>query len=116
MSAANPTYADVIAMLNTLVPMGDQNIDDAPHQAFWRTLTRDAFVNFDTSVWEVAGTLVKPGNPDASNFYLALAGKSPFDGSMLPRMPDTNSDLDAHPATPDELMLVAAWIRNGAPA
>lgn len=38
MSAANPTYADVVEMLNTLVPLNDPNIDDAPHQAFWRTM------------------------------------------------------------------------------
>jgi len=116
MSGANPTYADVISMLNILVPTTDQNIDDAPHQAFWRTLTRDAFVNFDTGVWGISGTLVKPGNPDASNFFLALAGKPPFDGSGLPQMPDTNSDPNAHTAKPDDLALVVAWIKNGAPA
>ena len=33
MSAANPTYADVVAMLNTLVPLNDPNINAALEHA-----------------------------------------------------------------------------------
>lgn len=118
LNKADPTYADVIAMLNTLVPTTDQNIDDAPHAAFWRTLTRDGFVSHDVSDWSggsVTGPLVVAGNPDKSPFYLALAGKAPFDGSTLPQMPDIGQDPNANQATPDDLALVAAWITNGAP-
>ncbi|MFZ2104670.1 MAG: hypothetical protein WAV18_04665 [Roseiarcus sp.] len=118
MSAANPTYADVVEMLNTLVPLNDPNIDDAPHQAFWRTMNRDQFVQFNTSAWNVGvtGPLVVAGNPSASYFFLALSGLAPFDGTSAPQMPDTASDPDANPATPANLALVETWIKNGAPA
>jgi hypothetical protein len=119
LTKASPTYADVTAMLDTLVPKSDQNINDAPHAAFWRTLNRNDFVAKDVSDWsggQVKGPLVTPGNPDTSPFYLALAGKPPFDGSVLPQMPDVSQDPNANPATPDNLALVSAWIKNGAPA
>ena len=115
MSAANPTYADVVAMLNTLVPTTDENINDAPHQAFWRTLTRDAFVNFDTSVWGIAG----PSSSPAIRTH--QISSSPCPGS--PRSTATSAAnarhqfrSHAHAATPDDLTMVAAWIKNGAPA
>ena len=116
---ANPTYADILAMLDTLVVTTDQNIDDAPHAAFWRTMNRNEFVVRDVSDWtggQVTGQLVTPGNPDTSPFYLALAGKAPFDGSKIQQMPDIAQDPNANLATPDDLALVVAWIKNGAPA
>ncbi len=119
LTIAHPTYADVVKMLDTLVPANDQNIFGAPHSAFWRGINRNDFVNHDVSGWtggQVTGPLVTPGNPDTSPFYLALAGKPPFDGTSVVQMPDTNADPNANPATPDDLTLVATWIRNGAPA
>jgi hypothetical protein len=119
LNLANPTYADVLAMLDTLVLTTDQSIADAPHAAFWRTMNRNDFVAHDVSDWsggQVTGPLVTPGNPDTSPFYLALVGKPPFDGSTFPQMPDTSQDPNANPATPDDIALVAAWIKNGAPA
>jgi len=116
MNNANPTYSDIVALLNTLVPTTDPNIESAPHLAFWRTMSRDEFVNKDTSDWGVSGPLVALNNPNGSNFFLALSGKAPFDGSELPQMPDTNADPNARTATQDELNLVETWISNGAPA
>jgi hypothetical protein len=125
LNTANPTYTDVVALLNILVPVTDQDIGDAPHDAFWRIppiMTRDQFVNHDVSDWSngaIAGALVTPGNPDTSNFYLALAGKPPFDGSNsngILQMPDVTKDSNAHVASSDDLALVATWIKNGAPA
>ncbi len=54
-------------------------------------MNRDAFRATSTSATgrSPTGPLVKPGNPDTSTFFLALSGKSPFDGSALPQMPDT---------------------------
>ena len=75
-------------------------------------------MSHDVSDWSggsVTGPLVVPGNPDKPPFYLALAGKAPFDGSTLPQMPDIGQDPNANQATPDDLALVAAWIKNGAP-
>jgi hypothetical protein len=131
LNTANPTYADVVALLNILVPLTDEDIGNAPHDAFWRIppiITRDQFVAFDVVQWAngatwsggpIAGPLVTPGNADTSWFYLALAGKPPFDGNnslSIQRMPDITKDSNATLATPDDLALVAIWIKNGAPA
>jgi hypothetical protein len=115
-SIANPTFSDIVNLLNTLVPVSDQNISDAPHQAFWRGCTRDEFVSKKTDDWGINGKLVVPGDPAHSNLYLALSGTPPFDGSQLPQMPDTNSDPNAQTATAEQLDIVKQWILNNAPA
>ena len=114
MSPQNPAFSDVVALLDTLVN-NDPNIGDAPHGAFWRNTTRDAFIALRTDSWGVAGKLVTPPNPQTSNLFLALSGIAPFDGSEVPRMPDTDSDPAGRHATPAELAMVALWISNGCP-
>ena len=116
MPIANPTFSDIVNLLNTLVPVNDTNINDAPHQAFWRACTRDQFVSKSTDDWGVNGKLVVPGDPAKSNFYLALSGTPPFDGSQLPQMPDANADPNAQTATAEQLDMVKRWILNDAPA
>lgn len=122
MSKSNPTFSDIIDLLNTLVPVSDNNIGGAPHQAFWRgpppspPPTRDQFVAITTDDWDIPGQLVVLGHPETSNLYLALSGTAPFDGSQLPQMPDINADPNARTATADELNLVKTWILNNAPA
>jgi hypothetical protein len=116
-STAAPSFADIQNLLDTLVPPSDNNILSAPHQRFWRTAptnTRDGFVNFDTSQWGQPGRLITPGDPNKSNFYLALAGLAPFDGSVQNQMPDVNADFNAALATKDQLDTIATWIKNGA--
>jgi hypothetical protein len=115
MSTANPTFTDIVNLLSTLVN-NDPNIGDAPHGAFWMNTTRDAFVAIQTDNWGVPGNLVTLGNPKASNLYLALAGITPFDGSQLPQMPDTDADPKGRHATTAELQMVSTWITNKAPA
>jgi hypothetical protein len=110
----NPTFNDIVTLLNTLYN-NDPNIDDAPHGAFWQNTTRNAFVQIQTDHWGVQGPLVTLGNPQQSNLYLALAGLAPFDGSVLPQMPDTGADATARHATTAELLMVATWITNNAP-
>jgi hypothetical protein len=126
MSTTNPRYADICALLDQLVPPTDNNIDDAPHAAFWRTgnpapnnyIIRDDFVSITTDGWGFSGNLVTPGNASQSNLYLALSGTKPFDGSQAPQMPDTTPSGDplARHATTDEQTMVQTWINNGAPA
>jgi hypothetical protein len=115
MSQSNPTFSDIVALLNTLVPLTDDNIKDAPHVAFWRNIDRDAFVALKTDDWTVPGNLVTPGKLEESNLYLALAGLKSFDGSDVTQMPDINQDPNARPATKAELDMVATWIKNNAP-
>jgi hypothetical protein len=116
MSTSNPVFSDIVQLLDTLVPTNDPNIDDAPHGAYWRNTTRDAFVGIKTDDWGVPGSLITLGQPRQSNFYLALAGQAPFDGSQLPQMPDIGADSNARHATADELAMVATWITNNCPA
>jgi hypothetical protein len=115
MTTSNPVFSDIVALLNILYA-GDPNIDNAPHGAFWQNTIRNSFVAIRTDDWGVPGTLVTPGNAETSNLYLALAGKNPFDGSILPQMPDTQADPDGRHATTTELQMVETWIKNSAPS
>jgi hypothetical protein len=113
MPAADPKFVDIVALLDALVNDA-ATIPGSPHKVFWRNVTRDAFVAIKTSNWGVPGMLVTPGDPQASNLYLALSGKAPFDGTMVGQMPDIDAGFDGRHATPDELTMVETWIRNGA--
>ncbi len=115
MSEEQPNFDDVQQLLNSLFNAGDDNVANAPHADFWRNKTRDEFVAIGTDDWGIPGNLVVPGNPDASVLYQALAGLTPFDGSTLPRMPDTAADPGARYATDEELGFLAAWIQADAP-
>jgi hypothetical protein len=117
MSANNPTFADIVNLLNSIYN-NDPNIDDAPHGAFWQNTTSDAFVALKTDGWGAAGSLVTPKDPNKSNLYLSLAGLAPFNGARPPQMPDTTQGgyPNARHATSAELSMVATWISNSAPA
>jgi hypothetical protein len=115
MSPQNPTFADIVNLLNTLYN-NDPDIGDAPHGAFWQNTTRNAFVAIQTDNWGVNGPLVALGNHNNSNLYRALAGLTPFDGSVLPQMPDTGADPNGRHASATELAMVATWIDGNAPA
>ena len=124
MSTTNPVFADICALLDQLVPTDDNNINSAPHLAFWRSgnpppnnyISRNAFIAITTGNWGgPSGSLVTPNNAQQSYLYLALSGKPPFDGSQgTPQMPDTANDPKARHATSDELSMVETWINNGA--
>jgi len=116
MSASNPVFSDIVQLLDTLVPKTDPNIDNAPHGAFWRNTTRDAFVSLKTDAWGVTGPLMTLGQPMQSHLYLALAGQAPFDGSQLPQMPDTDADPNVRHAAEPELTMVVTWITHNCPA
>jgi hypothetical protein len=114
-SSNNPTFSDIVSLLNTLYN-NDPNINDAPHGAFWQSTTRDAFVALNTDDWGVAGALVTLKDPSKSNLYLSLAGLPPFNGAQPPQMPDTTRYRQARHATTLELEMVAAWINDNATA
>jgi hypothetical protein len=123
MSTTDPRFAEICALLDQLVPPKDNNINNAPHLAFWRSgnpppnsyITRNDFIALTTDNWGIPGNLVTPQNAQTSNLYLALSGKTPFDGSQgTPQMPDTVNDPNARRATSQEQSMVEAWITNGA--
>jgi hypothetical protein len=111
----NPTFSNIVDLLNALYN-NDPNIENAPHGTFWQNTSRDAFVQIQTDPWGVPGPLITLGIPQKSNMYLALAGQTPFDGSLLPQMPDTQADPNGRHATPTELQMVSTWITNNCPA
>jgi hypothetical protein len=113
-SQTNPTFAEIAALLDTLIN-NDPNISSAPHATFWRNTTRDKFVQIQTDTWGAPGALITLGQPEKSNLYLALAGLPPFD-SFPPQMPDTDSAPNARHATTSELKMVSTWITNNCPA
>jgi hypothetical protein len=113
MSTDQPTFADIVTLLNTLFA-ADPNIGRSPHKAFWQNTARDNFVAIQTGAWGAEGSLVG-ATPAASTLYLALAGQPPFDG-FPPRMPDIKRDPAGRHATDAELQMVATWITAGAPA
>lgn len=105
-------FADIVKLLDTLA---NGNGVAAPHAAFWDGITRADFIAIQTDQWGAPGPLVKPGSPNASNLYLALAGIGPFGGAGIPRMPDVNSAPTSRYATDGELKIVHDWITAGAP-
>jgi hypothetical protein len=104
--AAGPVFADIVSLLNTLVP-----VKIGAHGNFWQNTTRDIFVA--KSIFGVR--LITGSDPNASGLYKALAGVAPFDGSRYPQMPNTGSCDQCRHATADELALVVKWITSGAP-
>ena len=110
MSTTNPQFADICALLDQLVPTSDNNINSAPHLAFWRSgkappnnyVTQEVFIALTTDDWGISGSLVTPANPQTSNLYLALSGKTPFDGSQATRNARHHRDPDARHATSQE--------------
>ncbi len=108
-NTANPTFADITKLLETLTGI-DPNIGDAPHGAFWKN-DYETFMAQKTDHWGVAGSLVVRGKPDQSVLYQALAGTGPF-GTSIPQMPFLDADPNGRAASSDELQLVTAWITN----
>jgi hypothetical protein len=83
-----------------------------PHQAFWRTQTRDQFVGF--SIFGLP--LITLGDGDNSTIIKALRGQAPFGqdlgvpGASFRRMPA------GRPPIPDaQIDQIAAWIDDGCP-
>jgi len=97
--------------ISTLTGKSEQSDSEnnAPHGAFWTTLSYDDFVN-----GEVPGIgvpiLIKSISAQ-SNLILALRGLPPFDGSQFSRMP-----ADGPPfLTEEQIAPIAEWIDAGCP-
>ena len=115
-------WGDVQALLSS----NEGNIANAPHHAFWISLTYEQFVNGcvpdpngiaggPPCVTDEHGNPVQiltKGNSKTSNIILALSGLPPFDGPPDPfkQMPDGSP-----PFAPDQIAALAAWIDAGCP-
>jgi hypothetical protein len=83
--------------------------ENAPHGAFWATLSYTEFV--DGTVPNIGVPILEKGSSKTSNLILALQGLAPFDGSDFPRMP-----ADGPPFfTPEQIEPIAVWIDAGCP-
>jgi hypothetical protein len=110
--ATNPTFTDVVNLLERLVN-NDPHLDDgSPHQGFWRNVSEAQFLEIRTDAWGLEGRLIVPGNPGASALYQSIAGARPFDGSDFQQMPDTARARVARIATPEEILLIRTYIQN----
>jgi hypothetical protein len=109
-SPSNPTFADIVTLLDTLTGSDPNLPSGSPHGAFWKQ-DYDTFMAQKTDAWTVPGSLVVKGDPKSSNLYLALAGTGPFAELRMPDPADANGRF----ATSAELDMVSRWILNGCP-
>jgi len=105
------SYAQVQHILSTAVGGVDVPVP-GPHGAFWRTRTRDQFVQFSLFGLPV----VTPGDGSNSTLVKALRGQEPFGqdtgnpGASFRRMP-----AGRPPVPDDQIAVISAWIDDGCP-
>jgi hypothetical protein len=88
------------------------NADIGAHRAFWRTLTRDAFVQ--KSVFGLP--LVKLGDGPNSNLVLALRGRAPFGANIGTPNGRFNRMPDGFPPVADaDIAFIQTWINDRCP-
>jgi hypothetical protein len=96
------TFQDIQEILDELV----DNRSFGAHGAFWRTLSRDEFVEHRVFGYQI----IKLGNPSESNIIKALKGLPPFNGVPFRSMP---AGMDE--ATAIQIKTIEDWIENGCP-
>jgi hypothetical protein len=113
------SFADVQQFLSRVVTDNHETLElqNAPHKAFWNTLTYDQFVNGNIPHVHNPGTgdpiliLVK-GKSDQSNIIMALGGTGPIFGpsGRVGQMPPRGTKFTA-----DQIASLAKWIDAGCP-
>lgn len=103
------SYKDVQDFFNNFVAANQIGIDDAPHGAFWNTLTYDEFVNGD--IPSVPGVkILVSGNSADSHLLKILKGPLMVAGQSFRRMPGGG------PFMSDEMIATLAdWIDRNCP-
>ena len=103
------SYADVQTFFDDFISANNIDIDDAPHGAFWNTLSYDDFVNGD--VPGVAGVkILISGNSADSNLVKILKGPLTVGGQTFRRMPGGGPFM-----TSDMIASLADWIDRDCP-
>lgn len=101
-------YADVKQILEDSIGGGSIGA----HGAFWRSLTRDQFVQsriFGQQL--IVLTSANTFDPVNSALMQAIEGRPPFDGSRWRRMP-----AGRPPIPPTSIQRIREWIIMGCPA
>lgn len=110
------TYATVQGLLDKVIGGGGATI--GAHGAFWRTLTRDKFIDHS----EFGETMIKRNadgsfDPDESALIKALEARKPFGkdvgtpGAIFRRMPAGRA-----PMSPGDIKIIRDWIKAKCPA
>jgi hypothetical protein len=104
------SYKDVQDFFNNFIAANSISIDDAPHGAFWNTLTYDQFVN--GNVPGVAGPvkILVSGSAANSNLIKILQGPLTVSGHSFPRMPVGGPFMSA-----EMIATLADWIDRNCP-
>jgi hypothetical protein len=116
-------YAELQALLNSLVGVNGLPIGQAPHMAFWNSLTYTEFITGNVPGNGIPGgpyKILEVGNAKASNIIMALSGTpgSPFDPNTgtIGQMPQPNPPYNADtPMQSDVIQALTDWINNSCP-
>jgi len=109
------TFSDIVGLLDAAVNNGDIQA----HGPFWRTQSRDDFVQFQVfgQIPLIAKDNAGNFDPDNSNLVKALEGRAPFGrdigtpGARFPRMPVGFPAMAAA-----DIQVIRDWISQGCPA
>ncbi|WP_026603637.1 hypothetical protein [Methylomonas sp. 11b] len=83
------TYSRVIAYLDAIADKGINKTEDAPHDRFWKDLSREQFVNGTVPNVHCHGAdipIIDHENPANSSFFLVLKANAAFcNKAQMPR-------------------------------
>jgi hypothetical protein len=104
------SFKEVQDFFNKFIADKQISIDDAPHGAFWNTLTYDQFVN--GTVLGVAGSIkiLVSGSSANSNLIKILKGPLQVNGQSFRRMPGGGPFM-----SDDMIATLADWIDRNCP-
>ena len=105
------SYHDVQKFFDDFIAAHQISIDDAPHAAFWNTLTYDQFVNGDVPGVSVPVKILVSGSSATSNLVKILQGPITVGGRTFRRMPDHSPTF----MSPEMIATLADWIDRNCP-
>lgn len=126
MSVTINNYADLQAALTALVTNNDLQIGQAPHRAFWESMSYEDFISgnvpgvSDPSPPHDPYKIVDPGNAANSTIYQALSGAAGtvFDPNTgdFGQMPQPSAPYNSVPPLQSDIIAaLETWINDGCP-
>src|SRR5262249_45091228 len=104
------SYKDVQDYFNNFVAAHSISIDDAPHGAFWNSLTYDEFVNGPVRGISAQLPTVVSGNSAAPTLIRIRRGRWKVGGKRFPQMPGGGPFMKN-----EEIAPPADWIARNCP-
>jgi len=81
------SYSDFKTYIDKILNDNNNNINGAPHGAFWDNMTEEQFLTGNVPGIPNAVRICIPGNGKGSNIVQALQGVGLFTGTPYPQMP-----------------------------